>query len=161
MAALLRPAALWGCMAALVWTAGLQVHAHRLATQGQALKREMAARVKAAFPELPVVVNPVQQARQQKEARAGQAPQAAVGGDYAGLSRAAVGLLAQLPAGQVQALHYTAGELRIRWREGAAPNTEAPRVLQAQTRWRRLSAAPEAGALRITPATARAEKDTP
>ncbi|MDP9881278.1 general secretion pathway protein L [Variovorax boronicumulans] len=161
VAALLRPAALWGCMAALVWTAGLQVHAHRLATQGQALKREMAARVKAAFPELPVVVNPVQQARQQKEARAGQAPQAAVGGDYAALSRAAVGLLAQLPAGQVQALHYTAGELRIRWREGAAPNTEALRVLQAQAHERSLSADPEAGALRVTPATARAEKDTP
>lgn len=160
-AAWLRPAAAWGAVAAVVWITGLHVYAGRLATEGQAQKRQMSARVKAAFPELPVVVNPVQQARQQKEARAGQLPQATVGNDYAALSRAAVGLLAQLPAGQVQALNYTAGELRIRWRDGAAPNTEALRVLQAQAREQGLSAEPDAGALRITPAAARAEKEAP
>lgn len=161
LATWLRPAAAWGAVAAAVWIAGLHVHAGQLATQGQALKRQMAVRVKAAFPELPVVVNPVQQARQQKEARTGQLPQATVGSDYAALSRAAVGLLAQLPAGQVQALHYTSGELRIRWRDGAAPNTEALRVLQAQAREQGLSADPDTGALRITSAAARAEKEAP
>ncbi len=157
----LRPAAAWAAIAAVVWITGLHLYAGQLAIQGQALKRQMAARVKAAFPELPVVVNPVQQARQQKEARAGQLPQAVVGSDYAALSRAAVGLLAQLPAGQVQAMHYTAGELRIRWRDGAAPNAEALRVLQAQAREQGLSADPDAGALRIAPAVARAEKEAP
>ncbi len=128
--------------------AGLNVYAAQLAAQGQALKRQMAARVKAAFPDVPVVVNPVQQARQQKEALAAGA-QPSAKGDYAGLARAAASLLSQAPAGQVQGLRYTAGELRIRWRDGAAPETEALRALQAQAREQGLAVEGDVGTLRM------------
>ncbi|WP_307867334.1 GspL/Epsl periplasmic domain-containing protein, partial [Variovorax sp. E3] len=67
-----------------MWLTGLNVYANQLAAEGQALKRQMAARVKAAFPDVPVVVNPVQQAKQQRDAlAAGVAP--ATSSDAAGL----------------------------------------------------------------------------
>ena len=160
-AALVRPVVGWAVVAIAVWLTGLNVYAARLATQGQALKRQMAARVKAAFPDVPVVVNPLQQARQQLEARAAGAPQAAASGDYAGLSRAAASLLAQAPAGQVQGLRYTAGELRIHWRDGAAPNAEALLALQTQAKEQGLAVANDAGALRVTAAPAGSESAAP
>lgn len=52
-----------------VWTLGLNLHATQMAYQGQALKQQMAQRVKQVFPQLPVVLNPLQQARQLRDAR--------------------------------------------------------------------------------------------
>lgn len=150
--ALAKPVVGWAVLAIAVWLTGLNVYAARLATQGQALKRQMAARVKAAFPDVPVVVNPLQQTRQQLEARSTGTPQGAITNDYAGLSRAAVNLLAQTPPGQVQGLRYTAGELRIQWRDGAAPNAQARQALQAQGKEQGLAVADDAGVLRVTAA---------
>ncbi|SDZ62597.1 type II secretion system protein GspL [Pseudomonas sp. NFIX28] len=63
-----RAAAL--CTAALlVWTLGLNLYAARQAAQGQQLKAQMSQRVQQVFPELPVILNPLQQARQQLAAR--------------------------------------------------------------------------------------------
>ncbi|MEZ2299582.1 type II secretion system protein GspL [Variovorax sp. RCC_210] len=139
----------WGVLAAAVWLAGLTVHGHQLAAQGQALKRQMAARVQAAFLDVLVVVDPVRQAKQQKEAlAAGAAPAAA--GDAAGLLRAGAGLLAQMPAGQVQGLRYTAGALQLRWRDGGAPSADERRVLQARAAEQGLSAQADAQGLRVT-----------
>ncbi|MGF6347162.1 type II secretion system protein GspL [Variovorax sp. W2I14] len=148
VAALAAPAVAWGAIAAAVWLIGLNVYASQLAAQGQTLKRQMAARVKAAFPDVPVVVNAVQQARQQKEALAAGAPQAAKD-DYAGLSRAATRLLAQAPAGQVQGLRYAEGALHIRWRDGAAPDAEALRTLQVQAREQGLAVEGDAATLHM------------
>jgi general secretion pathway protein L len=155
-AALAGPAVGWGALALAVWLTGLNVYAHQLAAQGQGLKRQMAARVKAAFPDIPVVVNPVQQAKQQKDAlAAGAAPTASA--DAASLLRATATLLAQTPAGQVQGLRYTAGQLHIRWRDGGAPGAEDRRALQARAAEQRLSANADADGLRVTAATAAAE----
>ncbi len=52
-----------------VWVVGLNLYAAREASQGQQLKSQMNQRVKQAFPELPVILNPLQQARQQLAAR--------------------------------------------------------------------------------------------
>jgi len=52
-----------------VWVIGLNLYAAREASQGQQLKAQMAQRVKQVFPELPVILNPLQQARQQLAAR--------------------------------------------------------------------------------------------
>lgn len=65
----------WGRAAALcavalaVWTLGLNLYAARATHEGQQLKTQMSQRVKQAFPELPVILNPLQQARQQLTAR--------------------------------------------------------------------------------------------
>jgi general secretion pathway protein L len=157
-AALAGPALGWGAIAAAVWLGGLNVYAGQLATQGQALKRQMAARVKAAFPDLPLVVNPVQQARQQKEALAAGGPQAA-GSGYAGLAQGAVRLLAEVPAGQVQSLRYAPEELRIRWRDGGAPSSEAWGTLQARAREQGLAVESDAGVLRVRMAAGSAVAD--
>ena len=60
-----------GCvaLAAVVWTVGLNLYAARQADEGQRLKALMSQQVRQAFPELPVVLNPLQQARQQLTAR--------------------------------------------------------------------------------------------
>lgn len=151
-AALALPVVGWAVVAIAVWLTGLNVYAAQLTAQGQALKRQMAARVKAVFPDVPVVVNPLQQTRQQLDARAAGAQQASVGSDYAGLARATASVLAQVPAGQVQGLRYAAGELRIRWRDGAAPNAETLLALQAQAKEQGLAVTGDAGALRVTAA---------
>lgn len=101
-----------GCcaLAALVWTLGLNLYAAQLAEQGQALRRQMNERVRQAFPQLPVVLNPLQQARQQRDARlAGQAP----GADgFDSLLRQA-GLALALPAGSLEGLDYANGALHL------------------------------------------------
>ncbi|QAX84860.1 type II secretion system protein GspL [Pseudomonas sp. DTU12.3] len=56
-------------LAVAVWVIGLNLYAAREASQGQQLKTQMNLRVKQAFPELPVILNPLQQARQQLAAR--------------------------------------------------------------------------------------------
>ena len=56
-------------LAMAVWVVGLNLYAAREASQGQQLKSQMNQRVKQAFPELPVILNPLQQARQQLAAR--------------------------------------------------------------------------------------------
>jgi general secretion pathway protein L len=56
-------------LAVAVWVIGLNLYAAREAGQGQQLKTQMNLRVKQAFPELPVILNPLQQARQQLAAR--------------------------------------------------------------------------------------------
>jgi len=56
-------------LAVAVWTLGLNLYASREAAQGQQLKAQMVQRVKQAFPQLPVILNPLQQARQQLAAR--------------------------------------------------------------------------------------------
>ncbi|QHF44524.1 type II secretion system protein GspL [Pseudomonas sp. S35] len=56
-------------LAASVWTVGLNLYAARQADEGLRLKALMSQQVRQAFPELPVVLNPLQQARQQLTAR--------------------------------------------------------------------------------------------
>ncbi|MFO2465988.1 type II secretion system protein GspL [Pseudomonas sp. 15FMM2] len=56
-------------LAMTVWTLGLNLYAARQVNEGQQLKARMVAQVKQAFPELPVILNPLQQARQQLTAR--------------------------------------------------------------------------------------------
>jgi general secretion pathway protein L len=59
----------FSALAVAVWVIGLNLYAAREAGQGQQLKTRMNLRVKQAFPELPVILNPLQQARQQVAAR--------------------------------------------------------------------------------------------
>lgn len=56
-------------VATAIWTLGLNLYAARQVDEGQRLKALMSQQVRQAFPELPVVLNPLQQARQQLAAR--------------------------------------------------------------------------------------------
>lgn len=55
--------------ATALWTLGLNLYAARQVEEGQRLKALMSQQVRQAFPQLPVVLNPLQQARQQVAAR--------------------------------------------------------------------------------------------
>ncbi|MEB0048388.1 MULTISPECIES: type II secretion system protein GspL [unclassified Pseudomonas] len=107
----------WGraaacCAVALaVWTLGLNLYAARQAAQGQRLKTEMSQRVKQAFPELPVILNPLQQARQQLAARQTGATADATP-TFASMVLQAANTLPSM-AGSVQRLLYENGELQL------------------------------------------------
>lgn len=94
-----------------VWLLGLNLYAARQASEGQQLKLHMSQRVKQAFPELPVVLNPLQQARQQLSAR-----QNPTGSDatqrFAGLVLQAASAMPFM-VGNVQALAFKDAELNL------------------------------------------------
>src|SRR5690606_21651419 len=103
-----RPAA-WAAAAAAVWILGLNVHAWQLGREEAALRQRMAAQVKAAFPDIPVVLDPVRQAEQRRDALR------AAGGEFGSSDFLPLALAAAqlLPAASnnVTALRYTPGEL--------------------------------------------------
>lgn len=113
------PAQGWGralaccALAAGVWIAGLNVYAAREAGQGQQLKAQMSQRVKQAFPELPVILNPLQQARQQLAAR--QNANANASGQDQLFSYLLLQAGNTLPAlvGSVQQLSFSQGQLQL------------------------------------------------
>ncbi len=99
-------------LALLVWVAGLNLYAGQLAGQGQSLQRQSSQRVQQAFPELPVVLDPLRQARERRDAYlAGKADGDAVPGLAALLHGA--GEAMPFLAGRLQRLDYHAGELDL------------------------------------------------
>ncbi|MGJ7610283.1 MULTISPECIES: type II secretion system protein GspL [unclassified Variovorax] len=153
----LGPAIGWAAAAAAVWLLGLNLHASQVAGQGQALARQMRAQVKAAYPEVSVVLNPLQQARQLRDARrAGVGSVASA--DFAVLVRASAALLPQAE-GQVQALDFDDGQLQIRWREGATPGPQELKSLQVQAQEHGLAVQLEGGVLHVRVAVAKKGDD--
>lgn len=145
----IAPALAWTAAALVVGVAGLNLESRRLADEGRALSRRMSAEVKAAFPEVQVVLNPLQQARQMREARRNGA--SAGGGtapDGPAMLRAVATLLTQAQA-QVQRIDYQDGQLRVRWREGSAFGQAALGALQAQARPLGLAVRPDGNGLRF------------
>ncbi|MBF3348077.1 type II secretion system protein, partial [Pseudomonas aeruginosa] len=99
-------------LALLVWVAGLNLYAGQLAGQGQSLQRQSSQRVQQAFPELPVVLDPLRQARERRDAYlAGKADGDAVPGLAALLHGA--GEAMPFLTGRLQRLDYHAGELDL------------------------------------------------
>lgn len=98
-------------LAVAAWTLGLNLYAAREASQGQQLKAQMNLRVKQAFPELPVILNPLQQARQQMTARQNRST-ADPTQRFASLMTQA-GSAMPFIVGSVQSLTFENGELHL------------------------------------------------
>jgi general secretion pathway protein L len=148
------PALAWTATALAIGVVGLNLQAQRLAAEGRALSRQMSADVKAAFPEVQVVLNPLQQARQMRDARkAGGAGTGATAPDVAAMLRSTAALLTQAQ-GQVQGIDARDGQLQVRWRDGAAFGQEELRVLQARAQQAGLTVEPDGHGLRIQVAPA-------
>jgi len=98
-------------VALAVWVTGLNLYAAREASQGQQLKAQMVQRVQQAFPELPVILNPLQQARQQLAAR----QQGTVDDPAQGFNRLVLQAGRGMPfmAGSVQRLVFVDGALHV------------------------------------------------
>lgn len=106
------PRALALCaVAVVIWALGLNLYAAREASQGQQLKSQMSLRVKQAFPQLPVILNPLQQARQQLAARQSGAPGEAAQGFASLMAQAGNGM--PFIVGNVQRLVFENGELQL------------------------------------------------
>lgn len=107
-----RPLA-WLGGAAAIWLLGLNVYAWQLQDEAQAIERRMAAQVRDVFPQLPVILDPLRQAIQQRDtlrAAGGQTdPQ-----DFLPLALATAQLLP--PGAQaIQAIEYQDGALQLRF----------------------------------------------
>jgi len=106
-------------IALLVWVSGLNLHASRLEGQGKALQAQMTMRVQQVFPEIPVVLNPLQQARQQRDVRLAGGDQAAVATDFGRLVQATAEAMPFI-AGSVKELTFDDSALRLALLEDAS-----------------------------------------
>ena len=101
----------WTAAATAVWLLGLNVHAARVADESTRLRQGMQQQVAQAFPELPVVLDPVKQATQRRDAlRASQG--AATTSDFVTLALAAAELLPDMGK-HLQGLDFQDGVLRL------------------------------------------------
>lgn len=102
-----------GCcmLAAVVWLVGLNLYAARLAAQGSELKTQTTQQVRAAFPGLSVVLNPLQQVRQQLAAGASGAIDDP--NQLFSVLLQQAGKSMPFIAGAVQTLNFSNGELRL------------------------------------------------
>jgi general secretion pathway protein L len=136
----LRPAArggsrwraplMWAAAALAVWTGGLNILAAQLASEGEALRQSIHDRVARAFPELPLIMDPLKQAQQRVDAL--RAARSVAGdGDFMPLAQAAARLL---PAGrfEISALSYENGVLDIDTGEGKRAGSAADGAAQRQ-----------------------------
>lgn len=105
-----RPLA-WSALAVALWLAGLNLYAAQLRGEESLLRQQMVEKVKTAFPQLPVVLDPIRQATQQRDALLGALGHAAQS-DMLPLLQAATELL-PASANNVQSLEYADGELAL------------------------------------------------
>jgi general secretion pathway protein L len=159
-----RRAMLWSSVAAAVWLLGLNLYAAQRSAEADSLRADMRRQLTAAFPDIPVIVDPVRQATQRRDAlRAAQG--ALIETDFLPLSLAATQAF-DFAADQVLRLRYTVGELRITPAPGMALPPPARLARQAAAfglmasaaddGWvvRRGVAGTEAGSLQVRPGAA-------
>ncbi|MFC4277843.1 type II secretion system protein GspL [Achromobacter aloeverae] len=125
----------WTAAAAAVWIVGLNIHAARLRGEATALRTRMEAQVRAAFPDIPVVVDPLRQAEQGRNALlTGQGASSPT--DFVPLALATAGAL-PFAAGHTAVLRYADGAVTIKLdgADGKDPDqlAQAPAMAQAAT----------------------------
>lgn len=126
-----RPVWRWGAAAAVVWVAGLNLYASRLSAEADALTAGMRQQVLAAFPDLPVVLDPARQAQQGLDALQANRG-AASAGDFLPLARAAAQTL-PFAADKVARLTYADQALTLQLADAGADAqrvSETPALIQ-------------------------------
>ncbi|WP_185805574.1 type II secretion system protein GspL [Achromobacter denitrificans] len=126
-----RPVWRWSAAAAVVWIAGLNGYASQLRAEADALRDGMRRQVLAAFPDLPVVLDPARQAQQGLDAL--QADRGAAGaGDFLPLARAAAQAL-PFAADKVARLTYADQSLTLQLADAGEQSqrvAETPALIQ-------------------------------
>lgn len=124
-AAAWRTTALLAALLVTVSVGGLNAHAWTLHRQEQALRERMATAVRATFPEVPVVLDPVAQMRRLVADRR----PAAGGGEFLALARSVARMVRP---DSIQTLDYRDGALRVTFRsDAAAPEAERTALIGA------------------------------
>lgn len=113
-----RPFA-WAAVACAVWVLGLNVHAARQGGRLEALRESMRQTVQQAYPQIPVVIDPLHQARQQRDALRLAGGDAAAD-DFMPLALATAEVLG-FAQGHVLGLRYEDNRLTLTLAEGYRP----------------------------------------
>ncbi len=113
---------LWVAAAAGIWLLGLNLYAAQLSGEEKALKLDMNRQVRAAFPQVPVVLDPLRQATQQRDALRTSAGSLA-DSDFVPLALAAASLLPGA-ANNVASLNFASQELRLQLAGSGTPTSE-------------------------------------
>ncbi|NYT23196.1 general secretion pathway protein GspL [Alcaligenaceae bacterium] len=119
----------WAGAAALLWLLGLHLHAAQLRNQTQALQAATERAVRDAFPSIPVVLDPLRQARGQRDmlrlahGMSGQ-------DDFMPLAMGAAEIL-DFAQGRVASLRYEDGTLTLALAEGYTPPADETVLRQA------------------------------
>ncbi|MGS1005709.1 GspL/Epsl periplasmic domain-containing protein [Achromobacter anxifer] len=126
-----RPVWRWGAAAAVVWIGGLNLYASQLQTEVDALRNGMRTQVLAAFPDLPVVLDPPRQAQQGLDALQANRG-AANAADFLPLARAAAQAL-PFAADKVARLGYAEQALTLQLADAGEQSqrvAETPALIQ-------------------------------
>src|SRR3546814_5636900 len=116
-----RKAIYWSVAAAAVWLIGLNWYAAQLSHEVETLQKNMEQAVIQAFPQVPVVIDPLRQAQNQRDAlRLAQG--AAAEDDFMPLALAAAQVL-DFARSHVRSLRYEHGVLTLMLAEGYLPPT--------------------------------------
>jgi general secretion pathway protein L len=124
-----RRAIRWTAAAAAVWLIGLNGYAAQLGGRIAALRQAMQDTVLHAFPDIPVVIDPIRQAQQQRDAlRLAQG--AAADDDFMPLALATARVL-DFAQGHVRSVAYEKGVLTLTLAEGYLPPTNEAALAQS------------------------------
>lgn len=124
-----RGAVRWAGAAGLLWVLGLHIYAAQLRTEARELQASTEQAIRAAFPSIPIIIDPVQQARSQRDLLR-LATGAAGDDDFIPLSLGAAKVLG-FAQGHVSALHYEKGQLTLVLTEGYTPSSNEAALHQA------------------------------
>lgn len=138
-------------VAAVIWTLGLNLYAAQVADAGQQLRQRMHQQVRAAYPQLPVILNPLQQVRQQLAAGQGSA-----GAPFNQLLLAAGSAMPFL-AGSLEQMTYNDGVLDLQPLPGAS-KAPADSSWQAQLASQGIEASSSPHGWTLRPAAATGEE---
>jgi len=114
-----RSALRWTAAAALLWLAGLHLHAAQLRGEVRALQARAEQTAQAAFPALTAILDPLRQTQGQVD-RLRLAHGVSAQDDFMPLSLDTAQILG-FASGHVSALHYDDGQLTLTLAEGYAP----------------------------------------
>ncbi|NYT83142.1 general secretion pathway protein GspL [Alcaligenaceae bacterium] len=124
-----RKAAWWGGAAVMLWLLGVNIHAAQLRGEARALEASMEEAVRKAFPTLPVIIDPVRQARGQRDMLR-LAGGTAADDDFMPLAIGAAKVLG-FAEGHVASLRYENDKLTLVLAEGYVPPTNEAALHQA------------------------------
>ena len=124
-----RGAALWTCAASVLWLLSLQIYAAQLRSEAHSLQTSTEQTLRAAFTSVSVIIDPVRQARSQRDILA-LAAGAAGGDDFMPLALGAARVL-DFADGNVASLRYEKGQLTLVLTEGYTPPTNQTGLHQA------------------------------
>lgn len=122
-------ALLWSGAAVVLWLAGLQIYAAQLRSEASTLTASTEAAVRSSFPSISVILDPVKQARNQRDMLR-QSSGEAIDGEFMPLALGAAQILA-FAEGHVASLEYEKGNLTLVLTEGYTPPSNEAALHQA------------------------------